>query len=223
MLTILLAFVDTIAPEQFTALRFALDTLALCHAAEVAAWRANGEPTDGTRNRLQGALVEATRLASRDVADAASAAGLSPQLRATILDELKHLADGYRIPVTPATHAQVEPPKRFPPVCCPASACARHFARGYMDGHPCGDLDPTDRAKLAEDAGLVLAKHGSKAAGGGWHAPEAKLARGALAALALAAANEERPRALAREWLRSNPEDVQALRDALRAIAGETT
>jgi len=47
-------------------LRLALDAYAACLVAARAAWRANGEPTDGTANALQRALYAATWEAERD-------------------------------------------------------------------------------------------------------------------------------------------------------------
>lgn len=73
----------------------------------------------------------------------------------------------------------------FPPSCCLAAPCARHYARGYRDAEPCGALSKEDLEKLSEDARMLLL---ALPTGHGWHTVEAKLARGALAAVALLAA-----------------------------------
>lgn len=65
-----------------------------------------------------------------------------------------------------------------------ASHCLRHYVLGLDvpgDRAPCGPLNAADIARLAEDARIVLRR--------GWHPNswEARVARGALAALAMLA------------------------------------
>jgi hypothetical protein len=74
-----------------TDVRLSCEALCACHAADHAAWVANGSPTDGTRNRLQVATREAVLEAERDFACMASADGMPVQQRAKILDELQGL------------------------------------------------------------------------------------------------------------------------------------
>lgn len=78
--------------DQFSGpLRLALDALVACSAAHVAAWRANGSPTDGTMDRLQHATQRAVEEANRLVLEACAEAQITRGLE--ILAEVRRLAE----------------------------------------------------------------------------------------------------------------------------------
>lgn len=82
--------------SQFAArdLRLSLDALVACYGACAAAWRANGEPSDGTEDDLQRALRAAVRQAELGVYRAARKTGLEDETTAGVIPVVRRLAAG---------------------------------------------------------------------------------------------------------------------------------